>query len=334
MARSPQPWFRQDRQAWFVTINGQRHNLGPDEQEAKRKFHELMASKPKCPIATHTYLTVADIFEKFLAWTSIHRAPKTYQWNQFRIQMFVDALGAGVSMPVSSLKPFHVVEWSDKHPDWSPNYRHGLIQAVQRAFNWAVKLGHLDTNPIRHIEKPGLSRREELITSIDWEKVRDHYAEGDPFRDLLEFSWESGARPFEARRIETRHVQLEQHRVYFPKEESKGKKRPRIIYMTVRAEQIIKRLMVDRAGLLFLNARNKPWTPFCINNRFCRLQKHVGKKMCQMLLRHSFATTKLEEGTAPATVAALLGHADLSMISRFYGHLDKSSDHLQQAVGQ
>jgi hypothetical protein len=46
MARSPKPWYRDDRQAWFVTIRGERHNLGPDEQEAKREFHELMAEKP------------------------------------------------------------------------------------------------------------------------------------------------------------------------------------------------------------------------------------------------------------------------------------------------
>ena len=47
MARIPKPWFRDDRQTWFVTIRGERHNLGPDEQEAKRRFHQLMAEKPK-----------------------------------------------------------------------------------------------------------------------------------------------------------------------------------------------------------------------------------------------------------------------------------------------
>ena len=47
MARTPKPWFREDRQSWFVTINGERINLGPDEEEAKRQFHELMARPPK-----------------------------------------------------------------------------------------------------------------------------------------------------------------------------------------------------------------------------------------------------------------------------------------------
>ena len=37
MARPNKLWFRTARNAWFVTINGKKHNLGPDEKEAKRK---------------------------------------------------------------------------------------------------------------------------------------------------------------------------------------------------------------------------------------------------------------------------------------------------------
>ena len=43
MPRIPKPWFRKDRQAYFVTINGVRHNLGPDKKQAERLYHELMA---------------------------------------------------------------------------------------------------------------------------------------------------------------------------------------------------------------------------------------------------------------------------------------------------
>ena len=46
MARRPRPWYRKDRSAWFVTIDGQRHNLGPDKKTAYDFFHELM-SKPQ-----------------------------------------------------------------------------------------------------------------------------------------------------------------------------------------------------------------------------------------------------------------------------------------------
>ena len=48
MARSAKPWYRKDRKAWFVTIDGTRHNLGSDRTEAFRQFHTLMR-EPKNP---------------------------------------------------------------------------------------------------------------------------------------------------------------------------------------------------------------------------------------------------------------------------------------------
>src|ERR1700686_4294918 len=153
VARSPKPWYREDRQAWFVTINGDRHNLGPDEKEAKRKFHEMMAAPDAKPVANPVKdgFTVAEIFDKFLDWCGKPRAPKTYEWNRYRIQMFIDAMGQSIHMLAATLKPFHLVEWVDKHTDpkdekiskWSSTYRRGIIAAVQRPLNWAVRMGYI-----------------------------------------------------------------------------------------------------------------------------------------------------------------------------------------------
>ena len=46
MARTSKPWWRKDRQAWFVTIDGERFNLGRYRKAAFRRFHELMG-RPK-----------------------------------------------------------------------------------------------------------------------------------------------------------------------------------------------------------------------------------------------------------------------------------------------
>lgn len=58
--------------AYFVTVRGARHNLGPDRKNAFRRFHELMATNdnPAPPAATAptASLTVAEVFEKFLDW--------------------------------------------------------------------------------------------------------------------------------------------------------------------------------------------------------------------------------------------------------------------------
>ncbi len=331
MPRIPKPWFREDRHAWFVTINGHRHNLGPDEREAKRQFHEIM-SRPK-PIAQTADISIAGVFEKFLEWCSKHRAQGTYDWLQYRIQLFVDTLGETARLTVSHLKPFHVVEWIDKHEDWSSTYRRGIIAAVQRPFNWAVKLGYIAENPIRHVEKPSVGRREQIVTPEEWVKIRDCYREGDPFRDLLEFAWETGCRPQEVRRIEARHVFLQRHTVVFPKEESKGKKYRRVIYLTPRAEEIIARLLTVRPpGLLFLNANGRPWTSYAMNCRFARLKKRLGVKYACYSLRHGFATRKLEAGHDHLTVAAWMGHRDGTMLARVYSHVGDRQDYLQEQL--
>ncbi len=42
MARTPKPWFWKERGCWFVTIRGERKNLGPYKKQAIVAFHELM----------------------------------------------------------------------------------------------------------------------------------------------------------------------------------------------------------------------------------------------------------------------------------------------------
>jgi integrase len=335
VARIPKPWFREDRQAWYVTINGERHNLGPDEKEARRRFHELMARpEPQAPApARPEGLTVARVFDKFLDWCQKHCAPRTYDWYLDHIQSFLDTLQRSDQMAATSLKPFHVVEWADAHSDWGSNFRYGAIVGIQRPFNWAEKLGYIPASPLRHIEKPPRKRREQVVTPEEWPAIRDHYPEGDAFRDILEFAWETGCRPHEAKTIEARHVQLDRHCVVFPPDEAKGKRRRRTIHLTPRAEQILARLLARRPqGLLFLNADGRPWTAFAMNCRFCRLKKHLGVKYAAYSLRHGFATRKLEDGLDHLTVAALMGHADGTMLARVYSHVGERQDYLREKL--
>ena len=44
MSHYPKPFFRPGRRLWYVQIQGKQINLGPDEAEALRRYHELMAT--------------------------------------------------------------------------------------------------------------------------------------------------------------------------------------------------------------------------------------------------------------------------------------------------
>ena len=102
MARTARPWFRDDRNAWYVTLDGRRHRLGehPDGYPKPRlqrgkwnvpkpildRFHELL--RPTAPRPAESP-PVADVFEQFLTWCQVNRSPRTAGRTPFR-------LGSGV----------------------------------------------------------------------------------------------------------------------------------------------------------------------------------------------------------------------------------------------
>lgn len=76
MARRPKPWYRKSRQAWFVTLDGVQHNLGPEKKEAYDRFYELMRH-PRCRRVSSQSL--AAIIDEFLEWVQRHRSPHSYE---------------------------------------------------------------------------------------------------------------------------------------------------------------------------------------------------------------------------------------------------------------
>ena len=220
------------------------------------------------------------IVRKYLDWCGKHRAPRTVEWYQGHLNGFLAHLGNQALMPLTDLKPYHVVEWVDSQERWGDTYRRGAIVAVQRAMNWAEELGYLALSPVKKIKKPQPQRRDNPMTPEDFQAILALLREGDPFRDLFLFLWHSGCRPQEARHIEPRHVQPDHERIVIPKEEAKGKRHPRVIYLHGPALEIVARLMAVRAeGELFRNVRGRPWTKYAVCNRMHRLSSATGRRM-------------------------------------------------------
>lgn len=340
MARSPKPWYREDRQSWFVTIKGVRHNLGPDKHEAERLFHQLMAA-PEAPQATGAQnpgappgpvdLGVAELLDKYLDWCQRHRASRTYEWYLAILQSFARSL-PDASMPAGDLRPFHVVEWSDSQTTWSPTSRRQAIVAVQRAYNWAEDMGHLDRSPIKKVAKPTPERRDNHVTAEEFAAILGHVPD-QQFRDLLNFAWHTGCRPQEARHVEARHVDLGGSRIVIPKEEAKGRRRARIIHLGEEVLEIVRRLLpACREGKLFLNVDGNPWKKSAVCCRFYRLKKKLGKKYAAYDLRHGFCQRMLENGADHLAVAELMGHSNGQMVAQTYSHMNKADAHLKETL--
>lgn len=313
MARKPSPWYREDREGWFVTLNGQRHFLGthpegaPTPKKSERTklwntprvildaFHKLVAEGPpeELPEPAEEEAgpgedSVVAVLDDFLTWCQENREPITARRYAEFCQDFVRAdAGRGRKvgeLPALELTSKHVTLWLNTHAGWGPTTKRSAITALQRGFNWAVKNRGLARNPIRGMDKPEAKRRSDVITAEEFQTLLDFLAD-DPLAELLIVSYDCGARPFEVKDLEARHLQLDKSRAVIPAEEAKGRKHTRTIYFpTERSMEIVARMAAEHpSGPLFRNSRGNGWTALAVKCRFDGLQIEFGIKEMERL---------------------------------------------------
>tara|TARA_R110002072_G_scaffold161403_1_gene312916 strand:+ start:20663 stop:21112 length:450 start_codon:yes stop_codon:yes gene_type:complete len=149
-------------------------------------------------------------------------------------------------------------------------------------------MGLLASSPVSHVpEKPAPKRREVAYSNQDWQQLRG-LVKDNAFGDLLDFMWETGCRPLEARTMESRHINLDSGVVIFPPSKAKGAQRERVIYLTDKAIEIYRhRIARFPEGTIIRNRAKRPLTKDAINCRFGRLRKKLGRKANAYAIRHS-----------------------------------------------
>lgn len=331
MARNPKPWHRSGR-GWYVQLDGKQVALGKDKTEAFKLFRKLIREPRQRRVSSASFFAICD---EFLEWNQKHRAPRTYEFYQQRLQSFGEFLKKRLpNASPEDIKPLHVIQWVNEHPGWGSTTQRQFITGVQRCLNWAEKMGYISRSPLRGIEKPPAKVRDKVILPTEYQAMLDA-TDDQAFKDVLTIAWETGCRPFELRTVEARHVDLANSRWIFPPQEAKGKRKPRIVYLPKQALAITRRLLdVNPEGPLLRNVDGNPWTPFAINCRFTRFKRKLGVRYCLYHFRHSFATRMLEAGLDALTVALLLGHSNPAMLASTYQHLAHNPQHLLSQIRQ
>jgi integrase len=313
-----------------------------DKNEAIRLWHELMAKDEPEPVKPPS-IAVAVLLAEFAEWSQRNNRASTYEWRRGFLESFLVTVPS--NLLAVDVKPFHVTKWLDQHSNWGTNSRYGAISSIKRAFQWAVDEGYLEHTPLHRLKKPGLKRRETVLTPEQRQLIVDE-ASDDAFRDLVTLVQETGVRPQEIRTVEARHVDLAKGVWVFPPDEHKtgGKTgKARVVFLTPTAVEVTRKMMAEHpSGPICRNKLGKPWTRNAIRLRFVRLRERLGGKLppdlCAYHFRHSYATDALRRGVDPITVAELMGHSDATMVSRVYQHLAKNVDYMRtaalRAVGQ
>jgi integrase len=327
-----QPFYRKASRAWYIWEKSVTHKGGrkavrlhSDKAEAFKLWHKRQAATE--PITADS--TVAIVTARFLEWCKRRRAENTYNWYADYLKVFVDRFGA---LPVSALTVAAVDDWIDeRYGHRTANCRNGVVRAISRPFNWAVKERTIPRNPISGIERPQAESRETYITPAEWKRLMDK-AEG-PIHDILTVLRETGCRPHEARIVEARHVDRNLRAWVFEVSESKGKRSRRVVPLTDKAWELTQRLMLLRPeGPLLRNERGNAWTKDALGNAMRRVSKRAGVKASPYSIRHTFATDAIVAGVDPVTLSQIMGHKSLAMIQKTYAHLTLRPDHIQNAL--
>ncbi|SMP77076.1 Site-specific recombinase XerD [Neorhodopirellula lusitana] len=323
--RQPKPFYRKSKQAWYVQVGKRQVSLGKDEKQAWKRYHQVMAENE--PIKDNT--TIETLFERYLDWVQEHRKPGTYTKVRYLLSRFARFIGKKAK--VAKLSGADLSRWVESESTWNSTTRSDGIKAVLRCFNWAVGKQYLVANHVASVpEKPSRKRREVVYSDTEWQELRG-YVNDTAFGDLLDFMWETGCRPLEARMLESRHVDLKAGVAIFPPSEAKGGKHERVIYLTDTAAEICQR-RVERypSGPIMRNKTGRPWTKDAIGCRFQRLTRKLGRRACAYAIRHSFATQGLINGLDSLTLSQLMGHSDVSTLAKNYAHLAKNPSYLRE----
>jgi len=135
MARQPKPWYRKDRDAWFVTIDGTRHNLGSVKKQAFDRFYDLMREPKIAKVTSQSFAVIAD---SFLDWLTKNRATETFGWYQYRLERFCQTYPDLLAVDI---RPYHVQKWVDSYDYLSQTSRRNYIRSVKARFISQIMTG-------------------------------------------------------------------------------------------------------------------------------------------------------------------------------------------------
>jgi integrase len=271
------------------------------------------------------------VIESFLAWSRPRLSADTMRNYDWYGESFAERWGY---LAASSLAPYHVTTWVSEK-GWSGTTEYNARRSIFRVFSWASDEKLLGTNPLRGMKRSKPLPRGRAMNDAEYRTLlRNEKYIG--FRQFLFALRNTGCRPKEARDLTWENVRDD--RWVLPKHKTVHKtKKPGVIYLNTAMRKLMTVLRRSANGpYVFVNCHGKPWTMNAVRLRITRIKgvTDLRKDVCAYLLRHQFGTESIVNGVDVATVAELMGHSSLEMISSVYLHLAEQHGHLQGAVEQ
>jgi integrase/recombinase XerD len=185
------------------------------------------------------------------------------------------------------------------------------VRSIRSLFKWLVEEEYLDKNPTLKLKEPKLPKRiPKALTVEEIEMLRDS-AKTPIEHAMIEFFFATGCRVGEVHRLNRNAIDWSRQAATVL---GKGNKE-REVYFGAKASIWLRRYLASRTDsdmALFVTI-NKPLHRMSIcqmQRLFARVAKRCGleERVTPHVLRHTLATTLLNQGAPLAAVQSILGH--------------------------
>lgn len=321
-------WHWKQTDCWYYTKPGTRQRVplfdedgqrirGKENREAARlalarvKLADELQPSPDRNQGEWTVARVCDIYLAHL------HATAAASWAEQVQGWLNDLCGYCGALTVTEFKRRHLREWLSRHTTWNDNTRRNVIGSVKAAFNFCVKDGDIDANPVAAYEKPASTPR---VTAFSPLEEKQLYEAADESLGLfIRACILTGSRPYsELARVTAEHVVESDHGMYYELKEHKTARKTgklRRILLNEEMEQMTRDLMREAprgsGNPLFLSTRGRPWKRCNCVQRFCGLRRKLNlpADRCMYTCRHTFAKRTLSGYYTgqPVTIEVLAG---------------------------
>jgi integrase len=336
-------WFEDGQRQYFRDPD---YHLVYDELLSRWKRKSLGQYVPPAE------MTVRDLVETYISRRIAYNKwkPSTIHMHQRTARLHIyPSIG---KLRILSIDPPRLQHWIDQLATrYSPNTITACTSLLSAAFNHAVSLGIIPSNPCRYVEHPDVIAKTPQTWSLEHIALVDRALRDDPmWLALYRLVLSTGMRPGEVRALIWSDIDFVAGRVRIARTISEDAQGHIVVGTSTKSgtTRYVPLTAGPRAALLgwqavqprrsinpsidwiFPGGRDKPLARTTWVNRHTRLIAETGVPAITFHgLRHTSGSLEMAAGTPLKVVSERLGHKDPAFTARVYQHVDTE---LQQAA--
>lgn len=315
-----------------------------DREEIKNIIAELM---PYLPMqAGVKRISLENFYKEFLSYAEFNLAPKTVGIVKLAFKHLLSFFPGNKPLDEIGLREVELFIRSLQKN--APKGYRVYFRTLKAAFNKAIDLGYLVTNPWIKVKLPKVQRNEPVVIDRLQLAIISQQIENETIRDMVIFGFYTGCRVGEITNLTWNNVDLNKRLIMIGDKNfsTKGRK-VRVIPMSGEVGKMLEARSEKRSvfvfrtsprqgegkksGYVFGKSNGMVYTTDAVSKAFKKACRKAGmdEDVHFHSLRHSFASNLVQKGVPLYSVKELLGHSSIQM-TEIYSHL--KLDDLREAI--